>query len=152
MNSWLKEAKIRAKRFVEDERKKGRQWIEANTRRRGRAKKNNKDTTASVPDCKKKVAKCEQQSSGQQVYCNDPNQVVLDINGQPDLTNKSYYYKLGNQMTNGLSDDAHSISLSPNESVKGYATYPNHPLESNVDLSSSLDVFDNTIVHSGWLT
>lgn len=48
LNLWLKEAKIRAKRFVEDERKKGKQLSENNGQkvRRGRTKK--KDTTASV--------------------------------------------------------------------------------------------------------
>lgn len=44
LNHWLREAKILAKKFVDDERKKGRSWPEGSTRgRRGRAKK--KDTT-----------------------------------------------------------------------------------------------------------
>lgn len=46
LNSWLKEAKMRAKRYVDDERKKGRTHIENGPRgRRGRAKK--KDTASS---------------------------------------------------------------------------------------------------------
>ena len=46
LSFWLKEAKMRAKQFVDDERKKGRAWIESGPRgRRGRARK--KDTASS---------------------------------------------------------------------------------------------------------
>ena len=75
LNSWLKEAKMRAKRFVDEERKKGRAWIESGQRgRRGRAKK--KDTASSS------VHHSENANAGKRNKAGVKLEIVDSIGGQ----------------------------------------------------------------------
>lgn len=92
LNYWLREAKIMAKKFVDDERKKGRAWLESGTRgRRGRAKK--KDTASSsvhleaTNSGKRSASKTKPESSDKPSTDDDKRQPV----DQQTIKQKAYH-------------------------------------------------------------